>query len=899
MSRRYIGTKFIFAVIIGLFATIHYYKKDPSFIMYVENKLQHAVQEMNNCHFSASIKDIQLWPLGLKLENVMMNSLEGKESWHWNAETVTCSLSLFHYFYTGSIGCTLTVDNYFAFSRAKYGYPDLFKYYQELFQNNQEMPLNIALQSLHFSQSQLTVFDTTSGITTTFFANGQGGLAGTHFKTRIFITDGQVKQDETVLADSVTGTTTATVYETFKSVGFTVDNQLECTIKHLAQDEQNCTITSHTKDFLTTYTCSNSTDSLHLEGTVLPKDFTWKLHGNIPLSYPLQFIHDFSWHPKGTIGITIYGDKNGTHQANARIAITDPFLCHICKQIDIHSFTHDEHLSGTTSFVTHKGKLSGSFIANMTEKTIHCTGTNHNQLHFKQSHWHYKPYDLSYDIFYKQSGTIKGIYSSRATHKATDESIELKGRFLHTDKHSFFSKGVCDSLQYQLKIPYNNSNGYLHIASKDGTPLFHYNSTQEAVNGFCHFPFIHHIAKRFTTHDMRGQGTITFEGTRNDTALHLALKTNEMALPLLHSCNFISHGSVELSFDQKTNHLAMRNGILKLHKGTIVVPELIAHFNSLFQPTFIHAPYFVSDCFFNIQDSVFATFSGTGIVEKNYNQDLTFKNFIIIEKGHIKENPLAQQWYTDLTHSMQSPFIKNPYTSRLQTTVITRTPFSITTPQLKTELSLFLQAENSLTDPWLSGIIKLHNGYVQFSYNKLPFIKGTIQFRKKEEPLLDILLRGMVKRHTISLAATGQLSDPHIMLDASPHLTQEQIISLLLAGTTQESLNMVIPSLVVNNIESILFGTSQSLFKKTTFADALKRIRIIPIFTDQTGRGGVRGALEIDVTDTLRTIIQKNFTLSEDSRIDIEYDLNDDVTLHFSKDERSDLGAEVEMRFKF
>ncbi len=74
---------------------------------------------------------------------------------------------------------------------------------------------------------------------------------------------------------------------------------------------------------------------------------------------------------------------------------------------------------------------------------------------------------------------------------------------------------------------------------------------------------------------------------------------------------------------------------------------------------------------------------------------------------------------------------------------------------------------------------------------------------------------------------------------------------------------------------------------------------MVPSFTDQTGRGGLRGALEISLDDRWRATIQKNFSLTEDTKFELEFLLSDDITLRAIRDERRDLGGEVEMRWKF
>ena len=76
-------------------------------------------------------------------------------------------------------------------------------------------------------------------------------------------------------------------------------------------------------------------------------------------------------------------------------------------------------------------------------------------------------------------------------------------------------------------------------------------------------------------------------------------------------------------------------------------------------------------------------------------------------------------------------------------------------------------------------------------------------------------------------------------------------------------------------------------------------INLVPSFIDQSGRGGLRGALEITVEDRWRAVIQKNFSLTEDTKFELEFLFSDDITFRAVRDERRDLGGEVEMRWKF
>jgi translocation and assembly module TamB len=183
--------------------------------------------------------------------------------------------------------------------------------------------------------------------------------------------------------------------------------------------------------------------------------------------------------------------------------------------------------------------------------------------------------------------------------------------------------------------------------------------------------------------------------------------------------------------------------------------------------------------------------------------------------------------------------------------------------------------------------------------------QGSIYFTPGQlyDPLVEFTAKNSIKNHTIAMHVTGSLSKPHVMLESWPTLTQEQIVALLLVGSYQDSLNMVMPALVMNNITTLIFGDDHSTHSLTNkFAallDPFKRIRLVPSFTDQTGRGGLRGAIEVDVSDRVHAVIQKNFSLTEDTYFELGYLLSDEINVRLLRDERRDWGAEVEMRWKF
>ena len=113
----------------------------------------------------------------------------------------------------------------------------------------------------------------------------------------------------------------------------------------------------------------------------------------------------------------------------------------------------------------------------------------------------------------------------------------------------------------------------------------------------------------------------------------------------------------------------------------------------------------------------------------------------------------------------------------------------------------------------------------------------------------------------------------------------------------------MVPSLVMRNVETILFGPSKTLGQApaslSSWLKPLEKVTFVPRFNDQTGAGGFKGVLEVEVSKRLRAVLEKDFSVAQDTAAEIEYLASDDVSFKINRDERGDIGAEVEMRFKF
>jgi translocation and assembly module TamB len=212
---------------------------------------------------------------------------------------------------------------------------------------------------------------------------------------------------------------------------------------------------------------------------------------------------------------------------------------------------------------------------------------------------------------------------------------------------------------------------------------------------------------------------------------------------------------------------------------------------------------------------------------------------------------------------------------------------------------------NTAKQPEIEGTIDLVSGELKFPYKSLFITHGQILITPKSstEPTIEFIAKGKLKRYEITMRASGTMMETQIHFESSPYLTEEQIISLLLVGSQDNSLSVVMPAMFMQKLQEIVFGPAISKSKLDVLFNRLlqsfKNVRIFPQFTNQTGRGGVRGVVEVDATDRLHGRIDSNLMQLEDTIFEADYMLTDDVMVRAIKDGPSTYGGEVEMRWKF
>jgi hypothetical protein len=519
-----------------------------------------------------------------------------------------------------------------------------------------------------------------------------------------------------------------------------------------------------------------------------------------------------------------------------------------------------------------------------------------------------------------QQGDIAGTYWADFTEKNTYEHAVLNGAFIIRDT-LLKTEGSVNNYRYESVLrwsqaPYLTKLMLADAAGKKWIDCSLSSEHPDRLEGTVTIEGMNLIASRvIDTQSMKqvngqaedpvqGQGTMQFSMTVPDQLkvdVHLA----DAVVRVPYIYNVVNGFDATLAYDFHSKRCDVCNLHCSLDRGSIDCAHATCLFDDSNAVKYVHVPLLMHECLLSVNKDLFALISAQLLFLKKENEMPCVSGSIILERSQLKENIFSQELQEKIFQSAQGVMGTAKMDMACALSVETAAPIRIETPFLQANAQCALTLHNTVREPHITGSVTIGSGTLYFPYKSLYITKGSLHFTPHQlsDPVVELTAKSKIKKYNITLNATGSLQNHQISLESTPPLTEEQIMALLLIGSHEESLNIVMPALIMSNLTSLLFGDVQSRDSlDVSFRRLFKpfdNVHLVPSFTDQTGRGGLRGAIEIDVTDRLHALIQKNFSLSEDTRVEIEYLLSDDVSVRAIRNERRDVGGEVEMRWKF
>jgi hypothetical protein len=906
----------IISLLFGIFIVLAYAPYDPWVKEQVGLAFKTTFEKNMGCRITFSMDQINLLSPTLILNNVCVAPLNDKDtSWQWRAKKYSTGFSWANLFIFGSIEMWAQIDQLSMQSALKDNELAIAPHLALLMvPPNFAIPLH--LQSLVMKKAQFKAQDDETGLKFALRWNSESRLVGDQFKTRLYLADANAAVRERTFFSRGNGNILIDIQDGVAdpAVVFRIDARMW--LPHLT-NEESCFISGSWRNNHGRFSMANAQDSLRIDPIIittrngLPR---FGVHARVPLSYYSRLMRNdpMADDVRGTCELHLQGALDASPKLKGTITLEDVGYRDYPWRVGMKtSFVREDAAwSGDAQLHDPLGTAyKGSWNWHETEKNGALYISNTSTIQVPKAHyWHVAPGKCELQLQVRDPQHIVGNYSFLAHNTVLSDTINASGTlscdnyllnlFGLLNEKPFTVSGDCTQFPYLKRIVYGTGQDKVHLA------ICHSPHKESGFSGNISVGLIRALIAQLTDYNVQGEGMAHIDAFIDEHDIiktHIQLENATVRLPQTY--NFINGLRAHIDYDGAQRSLRLHDLVCTMHSGSFTVERAVCTFDDAWRPSFVHLPMVFDHCLLNMKKDLFAMVSGHALLEKRDHDFPHLRGRIIVDRAQLKENVLSQDLQKKIRVFTGSVFDVRESDVRCNLGIETREAIRVDTPFLQANVAVDLHVNESVLNPSISGTISLLSGSLRFPYKPLYITKGVIRFvpGQESDPLIDLIARNKVKQHNVTLHVSGSLLNHQIILESTPPLAEEQIIALLLVGSHDQSLNSIMPALIMQNLRHLIFDATQTSFFERYLMpfDKSFKISLVPSFADQTGRGGLRGSLEIDVNDRWRAMIQKNFSLTEDTRVEIEYLFSDDITVRAIRDERRDMGGEIEMRWKF
>lgn len=552
------------------------------------------------------------------------------------------------------------------------------------------------------------------------------------------------------------------------------------------------------------------------------------------------------------------------------------------------------------------------FNVSVHKETMHLKCSNSRDLApLDESYWKVPARCCEIDIVFDTKNGWSGSYSILLKNDKLQKQKKLCGTVEFKDQRVHL-QGEFDDISYEIIVNLAQ-NMMLEKAifiqnNKKIVDFFVDENNKESLFGVIDFLCIKEIVSEQFKSSFTQDGMIKFHGYVKDGVYYSQMSTEQANIRIPKIYNVVQNIVASCEFDFYNRCIRIKDVKAELHEGELVCSQANFFFNSFGNCYFMHVPCLLHNVLMSWDKGIFMLISGGVLFHTAEQKKLQIDGQIVVEKSQLKENIFSSEFQESLFGTMLGSNKKDAQESSclLNVAIVTKELLRVKTSFLSAHAKLDLLLRGTLKKPELTGLIELVSGSFYFPYKPLDIVDGKLFFLPDQQfdPLIEVTAKGKLKRYGVSMHVTGSIFDPAVQFDAMPYLTEDQIISLLLLGIEESSLSAIhLPALLTQKLKDLVFGPALSKTKLQSKFDrllqSLKYFRFLPQFTNQTGRGGVRGLFEVDASDHVHGKIDVNFMQLEDTKFDMDLAITDDITFRAQKDGPSTYGGEVEFCWKF
>lgn len=902
----------VLAAFIGIVSTLYIAQNDPWAQQQVLDSFVRSFNQSLACKMSATLQSFSFGGV-LTLSNMQVSPVQGSD-WSWHTNRFEISFSWRQLLLYGSFDFTIHMDGLTMHSSVVDNAVAINEHMNLIF-NGPQLGMYTFLQELVCNDVACCVTDASKDVSFTISFDGKAKKTNNLLTFMIDIFKGGLRLQDRAVCTNISGSLQLDSCDGQPLLDLSLKGAASFEFPHLSSGMTPCYISGawhHNGGILNVKNIDNSFAFDPIVVQCKDDSMDVSIEAKVPLGYVWRMatndIADDRVSGSAMLqGKLILTEKDYYVQGNIWL---QRMLWQTYQLGSLGKITFNKHgdsIEGKLYMQRTSGAcLGGSWSWQPIVGQACATIKNNARLTFSPKHdWQILPDDLSI-VLCADNDRFDIQYDAVATHAKVHNNITSHGKIIVQDG-AINATGLFDDNTYEMQMHYQPTWAVdmFCYARTDGAPLIEVEQKdQERYACAVSFKCIKELLKKRYDYDVQGEGSLHLDvalGSPTTVDVHL----QDGAIRLARTYNFLNGFDCKLALDLNARTGTVHDLHCQLHNGLITSKKMRVQLSDDMTPQFVYAPLLINHCLINMGKELFAVVSGDMLLSKRSGDQLSLGGQLLIERSQLKANIFSEVLQRKLRSYTAHSFESHNNNMSCDVTIKTQYPVRVQTPFLDTDARIDLHLRNTINDPEMIGTITLNAGKLHFPYKPLYIGTGALHFvpGRLDDPIIELFAKNNIKKNNISLQVTGSLQNQHIRLESSPTLTEEQIVSLLLVGSQEESLNMVMPALIMQNIKSMLFSYDQSDTTISRYFNALFKplgwIRLVPSFIDQSGRGGLRGAIEFDLSDRLRVAIQKNFSLTEDTRFEGEYLLSDDISARLTRDIRRDFIAEVEMRYKF
>ena len=694
----------LFSLLLGII--IVFFSHDDQWIKnVVSSRAQHLFEKIFHCNVDWEIVSLDFFHPRVVVRNVVVSSAsESDVKWHWNCDHMVSRCTWRSIFFQRRIDIRIAANNLNVASALTNGTPDILTPIK-IIMGRVPGGLPICLESVELHNATCTMSNQQKTLTFFVSFDSEAKRVDNLLCSHVWINTSSAQLYDRVCWDNFSGIVTCN--KTLN--GFYIDTDCTCDIPQLDELGKDCRVKGKLHPNRGSFFIESADKTLSINPismSVIDKKIIVACSAQFPFSYlsHLMFNDAYTIGSSGTCYLKTIANVSDLNQGfNGHIDIQhmqfgrglSDAACkiHFSQRkkkwkgaVHLH-FMPAVEMNGTWNW----DQTNNQGAMNITNKMlIEVPGTRY---------WSIKPHECTINLSADNQLGISGAYRGIVCNTKLDQQVTVTGSLQEKNK-TLYVEGVVGDTTYKIDYilqPFVCFKTFL-LQSKKGKPLGLITRKGNALTGSIEIPLIRSLVKRLLHYDIQGEGRFALSGYLEDKQLLGSITLVDGTVRVPQTYNFVHDFCATFALDYVKKKAVIKDVLCVLHKGSIVCKRAVTYFNDQLVPSFIHAPFIMNSCLFNVQKDLFAVISGSLLCTYAPKNNIHIAGQLIIERSQLKQNLFSQNVQKKLFTMTNELFTSNDTPLACDIIVKTRNPIQVKTSILETTANMHIALLNTINE---------------------------------------------------------------------------------------------------------------------------------------------------------------------------------------------------------